>query len=58
MKLGQNVHFDDKNLLKSPNLNFFKNFPIFPDLQIFPYKRQFWVNLAYNSRLGNPIYIS
>ena len=54
MKLGQNVHFDDRNLLELPNLNFFQNFPIFPDFPIFPQKRQFWVNFGLKFPIGKP----
>ena len=39
MKLGQNVQFSDRNVLKLPFLNFFQNFPIFldfpPKMEIF-----------------------
>ena len=51
MKFGQNVHFNDRNVLKLPFLNFFQNFPIFPD---FPRKLQFWINFSLKFLIGKP----
>ena len=43
MKLGQNVYFNDRNIIVLPFFIFFGNFPIFPDFPVFPQKWQFWV---------------
>ena len=54
MKLGQNVHFNDRNMSKLYFLKFFQNFPILPD---FPPKMaifgQLWPNIP-KTRLTPP----
>ena len=54
MKLGQNVYFDDRNMIPLPFFTFFEKFPIFPDFPIFPQKWQFWVNFDPKFPIGKP----
>ena len=51
MQLGQNVHFNDINMLK---LLFFKFFQKLPDFPIFSPEEKLWVNFGLNFLIGKP----
>ena len=53
MKIGHDVHINDKIMSILPFFIFFENIPIFPDFLFFPKNGNFGSTLNQNSRSGH-----
>ena len=54
MKVGQNMYFNDENMVVLLFFIFYENVPNMPDSPIFPPKCQFWVNFDPKYFIGIP----